>query len=311
MKQSLRKTTYEDAVAHGEALFAALEETEAYSAVKARAATLGVTIMTSVRHTYTEEYADTFKPTCDHVGQVPLGYAMELWFDLVRDGRVLMTSDGETQCSYGAPAIECTSVFFINRLNFRELDDVLSRSPVCAMLEEFLDGIEEGGAHPSPFVSNDAVLVLTDSDRMGAKTRAEVHEGAYTELARGAYTGEIGGETSVYFAEGAFLPYRLFLHAVTDTTERFTGESLTLDEEHCEAMLSLLEEAEVAVRRQPSFTDLYMEVCESPLAPPPHTEVLLDSLTVCRREAFAEDCETFAALLRDCINEEMPVTVIW
>ncbi len=298
MKQAVKKTTYEDTMRHAEELFAALAETEEYSAAVSRAATLGLEVVTSVRHTYTADYADVYHPVRETEGTVPVGYAMELRFDLVRDGYVLAAADGSMQFSYTVTAIECMSVLFFHNLYFRDLDYILERNPISAMLEEYMDIIEEAGAVASPFAVG-GILSAIPEERMAVVTRNEVTEGSYVEIACGAYTGTVGSDRSLYVVSDAFLPYRLFLHAVMHKTERFTDETLPLDREECEAFAEALEEAGHEVRHAATFADLYSELFESPLSPTPEIERLLDSLTVCRPRDFAADCETIAELLRE------------
>ncbi len=309
MKHPLRKTTYADAAAHAEDVLACLVETEEYDAVTARAETLGVTITTSLRHTYTEEFVASYKADPTAEGNLPAGYAMELWFDVVKDGRVLLTGEDQlVQCSYGAPVIDYTGVLFFCGFRFHALDYVLERNPICAMLEEFLDQIEETGYKPSPFTIRATGEI---PDAVGVLTRSEVASGTYVEFSVGDYDGTVGAETSLYLPAEESMPYRLFLHGVTGEKCGFEGESLTLDEEVCDELVDLLEDMPSTLRAAASFTDIFMAVCESPLAPPPHTEQVLDALTVCRPEAFLADCEKIAAFLRDALENEQVVTVIW
>ncbi len=311
MKRSLRDTTYEDAIKHAEALFEALHETEEFAAVTARAAEAGITISTSVRHTYTPEFAEGFTPAPDTAGNLPHGYAMELWFDLVRDGHVLVTGgETPTQCSYGALAIDASSFLFFNRLNFRDLEDVLEHNPICAMLEEFFDMIDENGATATVFKS-DALALAAPTGKVGMLTLSDIDKGAFTEISRTAYDGTFGAETSVYFAADAFTPYRLFLLALMDRTADFDGASLALDRDTAEAFADLLEEIPSLIRRTPTFTDLFTELVSGPLTPTPRVEQLSDALTVCRAAAFSSDCHRLAAFVREQLAAEAPITIIW
>ncbi len=310
MKQALRKTTYEDAVAHAERLLEELTGRDEYIAAAERAASLDIAIKASVRHTYTEEYATAYEPNPAAEGHVPGGYAMMLWFDLVRDDHVLASADGALQCSYGALAIECMTLLFSQKLYFRDLAYILERNPICEMLQTFLDVVEETGVVPTPF-TRDEMMPTEPHGEAGALHRGEVHDGAYVEVLRGVYTGEIGAQTSLYFTQESFLPYRLFLHGLTGQVEMFGGESMPLDDEICERFIDLLEEVQDVIHHTSCFSQLFGELCESPLSPPPRTERLLDALTVCRADAFVDDCAALADLLREQYNADEAVTFIW
>ncbi len=312
MKHSLRKTTYEDALEHAKTLLDALGECEDYIAVCERARSLGTEITISVRHTYTEEYVSLYRADGETSGMLPAGYAMELWFDLTSGGRVLITGGEDVrQCSYSVPIIEYTSYLLFSGFHFRSLDYVLEHNPITAMLEELLDGIEEEGSAPSPFVVDSGMNVMTVAE-CGLLSRKDISEGAYTEIALGAYTGAIGGEDSLYFAEAAFLPYRMILHAVMGQYTPFSGDSLTLDSDEIEELLNVLEEIEEEAGHMVSFADLYSNLLsDCPLAAPPHVEQMLDELTACRRGDFLADIEKIGDFLRNALNEETSVTVIW
>ncbi len=307
MKQALKKTTYADIAAHAERLFAELAEDEAYIALIERAAAMDITVTTSVRHTYTDDYALNYRPNPTAEGKIPVGYAMELWFDLTRGGRVLVTGDGEIQCSVGAEAVDCSGFLLSHKLRFHDLEQVLSGTPVCALLEEFLDAIEEKGGVPTPFVT-DSCMPIAPAGAANALTRADVREGAYVEMMCGTYTGSYGAEDSVYFAADAFLPHRLFLHGALGEVKNFEGETCVMEGEALARLTEIYEEIPSVIRRAATFTDLYMELCESPLAPPPRAEQLADALTVCRADAFLADCERVLELLYNCDDV---MTVIW
>ncbi len=311
MKRPYGKTTYADVLSHAEDLLAELNRQEDYANMLARAASLGVVVTTSVRHTYVDEFASVYHPRTDKEGQLPRGYAMELWFDLVVDGHVVLTREEvPVQCSLGATAVEYNSIFMLSSVLFRPFEDMMARNPIVAMLEEFLDKIEESGYELTPFSIGEDGYHLPRGDA-GVLTRDEVREGAYIELAVGEYDGTFGAETSLYMASEAFLPYRLLLHAVTGVNTAFEGESLALGGETLDGVIAVLDEIPEVTRHAVTFSDIFTEVCESPLAPPPAAEVMLDALTVCRVEEFCEDAGRIADFLRAQAEENQMVTVIW
>ncbi len=308
MKRPLKNTTYEDAVAYAATLFEEFKNTNDFIEISRRAEALGVNITASPRHTYTDEFATRYVPTGNPTGQLPVGYAMELWFDITRDGRVLVT-EGETplQCSVGAIAIESCLTLISNRLNFYSLDCILENNALCAMLEEFLDAIEEGAA-PSPFVT-DAMCPVKPNGDADIVTREDVLGGAYVEFSCTPYDGTFGAESSLYVPADASLAYRLFLHAATKRSRDFEGDHLTLDSLETHAFIELLDAVEEELPRAVCFSDLLASLSDTPLAPTPRAEQLLDAVTTRRKNAFIYDCNRLADLARDCIDSGL--TVIW
>ncbi len=311
MKRSFRSTTYEDVIAYAQDLIEELREKEEYLSAVSRAEALGYAITATVRHTYTEDFAASYTPNPDATGPIPVGYAMELWFDITAAGHVLVTN-GETpvQCSVSALAAETSGVFLIRHLKLLTLDEVLDHTPVAAMLEEYLDALEEEGYALSPFVT-DALAPVSPRGGDGVINLARVEDGSYVELSRMPYDGSFGREDSLYLSRDAFLPYRLFLLGITGRSTDFEGAYLLPDIDTTEAFLEILDEIPHAIRNALNFDDLYSALLDSPLAPTPRAEQLLDALTICRRNAFLDDCERIADFIREQLADENTITILW
>ncbi len=311
MKKTLKHTTYEDAVQHGDNLLEELGQNEEYAAAVARAEEMGITISASIRHTYTDEFEAGYTPAEEPTGQLPSGYAMELWFDLTHDGHVLVAKgENPVQCSVGATAIEFSVVFLTARLNFFDLDYILEHNPIAAMLEEFLDLIEENGAAPSPFVA-DGLCSPTPGGSAAILSRQQVLQGAFVEFSSNPYDGTFGAEDSLFIDAEVALPYRLFLHAAMNSLEAFQGDHLALNADQTEAFAAMLEEVPDTLESSVNFATLYNALCGFPLEAPPRAERLLDALTILRETRFTDDCTRLAAFIRDAQANDKQLTVIW
>lgn len=295
-----RKATYGDAAQHGEALTRALYEKEEMQALCARAASLGVEVEISLRHTWCDDVLSV--PSIpEREGRLSHGYVMELWFDLVAEGRVLM-SQGEfpVQLSLSVLCAKETGIFPFTRLSLLPLDEVLDEGSVLPVLEEYLDRVEEEGYTLSPLLSNRLYPDVLPEGEVGLLPLDGVESGAHVELSSKPYTGAVGGEDSLYLAKSAFLPYELLLTAVC--TRPWEGDNpryLTLSEEETEALALLLEELPSMMRRRRDFADLLSEAGVSHLSAPPAAEYLCHCLTYGRKKQFLRDAEALLTLLRE------------
>lgn len=316
MLKPYRKTNYEEAIAHAEGILASFRELDETREMESHAASLGIGVAYSLHHTYDESQRANYICPDSTEGALPNGYTLEIWVDLTKDGYVLASTSGEEdrlQYSVSFPVVVHVEgmVYFFNRVDFLSFETVMKKNQANAMLESFLDEIEENGAQPSPFRTDSTCPVLPVGDLRVVFGVEDLEAGNYTELSPRPYDGTVGGKHSVFVGEHAFLPLRLFLLGCTDLPRWNTPAALTLTEEELTVWLDLLGEVPYVMEEYTSFTDLLDGVGIHAYAPPPNAETLLWRLTYGRKTDFLSDTARLADWLTAQKEEGNPVTLIW
>ncbi len=307
MLRPLRDTTYADAESHGSHLISTLPENEGYAQMLSRAKDLGVEVDCCIRHTYQDDVLSYPHKACE--GRLPTGYAMELWFDIVKDGRILSAASDGMQMSTSATAVYHRSGLFSQKACLLELEEVLAASPVVETLEEFLDRVEEGDAIPSPFLRDGFYSPEPRAEAEMLVGIDQVGEGTYVELAEGRVTAE-GGESSVYFSAEAFLPFALLFSALPEGGLT-VGENVTLTAEQMLSMAELLEELPHSVKRCRDFADLLVDMGVGAIAPPPTAEACLNYMVYRTPRVFLGNAAQLSQHLRTLLSGEQVLTILY
>lgn len=307
--------TYEEVLAHAKSLLASLAEDEEYRAVEARARAMGLSLTATYRHTYTPDFAARFVPDADADGKLPAGYAMELWIDLNRGDHILayLDDDGnEIQCSYSLTAAISVSYLLFSRVELLSYDDILADNPLFAVLTDDLDAIEDLGDLDSPFLRDHLTPTSPRGEVCLLTDKSQVGEGSYVEILAGEYDGNFGHEDSLYFAEDAFLPYRMLLLALFGAERLTEGEYLTLTGKETDEFIEALDELPRALSGVVTYSDALSEAYSlEAFTPPPRLETCLNRLTLLRSDDFLSDVSTLFERLTARPSPDTPITFIW
>ena len=307
--------TYEEILTHARSLLERLTEEEEYRAVEARARAMGLSLTATYRHTHTPDFAARFIPDADAEGKLPAGYAMELWIDLNRGDHIVayLDDDGnEIQCSYALTAAISVSYLLFSRVELLSYEDILAENPLFDVLTDDLDAIEDLGDLDSPFLRDHLTPVSPRGEVCLLTDKSQVGEGSYVEIRIGEYDGTFGHDDSLYFAEDAFLPYRMLLLALFGAERLTAGEYLTLTGEETQELIEALDSMPSALSGAITYPDALLDTyCLEAFTPPPRLETCLNRLTFSRSKEFLTDVAALSERLSGRPSPDTPITFIW
>lgn len=313
MVEAYRKMTNEILRAHEENVMAFLRADMRFGDCEERAEELGVRLSVSVHESYTAHMRSRYGRAEED--KFPYGYSSELEIDLVdaENGYILNTNpeDGRpVQMTLSYTIVRTPETMFVKKIELIPYDEIAEDGSLFAMLEEFLDNIEERGiGSHSPFCDDAKQKRRPTADLALYDGNDRLSDDSYVELQRGEFFGAFGRRDSLYLTPDAFFPYRLLLiHLMGNEFQR--GGVTRLDADDLAFFIELLGELAEKTPGALLFSDLLSRLNIYEMTPPENAEKLLSAVTVARGASFVETTRALSEKLAKIAESHGAISVI-